>query len=451
MLVNINSHKSVLKSFLCYGFLIIALNLSAYGEVWTLQQCIDTALVSNRSLQIARNSVLINKQKHLEAIANIIPKVTASADYRYYTDQPYQLMPMAVFGGPSGKFKEAQFGVPHNITASLQLAIPLYNPLVYGAIKTSKVATELSMLHYDKTEEQVCYEVTSFYYNLQILHSQLLFIDSNIINTKNLLKNIQLLQEQLLAKGSDVSKVQFKIAQLATQQSLVTSKFEQTLNGLKLILGISFDRPLQIEAVISSEDTNEYTPSKTIDICIAETQKRLLSSELSTLKYSRLPSLSLYGNYGTTGFGYDKQPNSFLNFYPVGFAGLQLAYPLFNGTVTQRKINQKEIELKTSELQLNLLTEQSEMALKSARQQRANAQISTKTAQVQISLACTIYEEIALQQKQGVATMTDVLLADNALQEAQQTYLAAAIDYLKADLELKKVMGSISIKRMDKQ
>jgi hypothetical protein len=49
--------------------------------------------------------------------------------------------------------------------------------------------------------------------------------------------------------------------------------------------------------------------------------------------------------YGTTGFGYNGQPASFLDFYPIGFAGIQLSYPLFNGTVTLRKINQKTLEL----------------------------------------------------------------------------------------------------------
>jgi outer membrane protein TolC len=59
-------------------------------------------------------------------------------------------------------------------------------------------------------------------------------------------------------------------------------------------------------------------------------------------------------------------------------------------------------------------------------------------------LAQTIYEQTILQQKQGTASLTDVLLADNALREAQQTYLSAVIDYLKADLELKKLTGNIS-------
>ena len=52
--------------------------------------------------------------------------------------------------------------------------------------------------------------------------------------------------------------------------------------------------------------------------------------------------------------------------------------------------------------------------------------------------------QTVLQQKQGTASLTDVLLADNALREAQQNYLNAVIDFLKADLELKKLTGSIT-------
>ena len=55
-----------------------------------------------------------------------------------------------------------------------------------------------------------------------------------------------------------------------------------------------------------------------------------------------------------------------------------------------------------------------------------------------------IYEQTIVQQKLGTATITDILLADNSLREAQQTYLSAVIDYLKADLELKKFTGNIT-------
>jgi OMF family outer membrane factor len=156
------------------------------------------------------------------------------------------------------------------------------------------------------------------------------------------------------------------------------------------------------------------------------------------------PILHLFGTYGTTGFGYDKKPNDFLKFYPIRFAGIQLSYPLFNGTVSKRKINQKTFELKNSDLQIDLFTAQNDMLVRNAKMQKIVALKSVETTTAQIQLAQTIYEQTIQQQKQGTASLTEVLLADNASHEAQQTYLSAIIDYLKADLELKKLTGNIS-------
>lgn len=438
----VSIHKqTIFLLFFLIGFQV------ARAQVWTMQQCIDTAQVRNKNLQMSRNNIAIGEQKEKEAKANLIPKVTANADYKYFTNLPYQLMPLSTFNptAPEGQFKEAQFGVPHNINANLQLSMPLYNPQVYGAIHTTKIASELTELQYQKTEEQIYFEISNLYYNAQILHHQLAFVDSNLINATRLLNNIQLLNELLLAKGTDVSKVKLQVSQLTTQKENISSKYEQVLNALKFAMGISIERNIQIDPNIQYQTSTDYKNSSTLDIRIVKTQNRLLYSELSTLNKSRfLPSINLIGMYGTTGFGYDKQPNDFLKFYPIGFAGIQLSYPLFNGTVTQRKINQKKFELKNSELHSGLLTEQNNIQVENAKLQRMVAKKSVETTTEQIKLAQTIYEQTILQQKQGTASLTDVLLADNALREAQQTYLTAVIDYLKADLELKKLTGNIS-------
>ncbi len=438
-LVNIHKH------YLALLVAVIGFH-TANAQVWSLQQCIDTAQVYNKNLQMSRNNIFISTQKQKEAKANLIPKVTVNAEYKYFTNLPYQLMPLSTFNptAPEGQFKEAQFGVPHNINANLQLSMPLYNPQVYGALQSTKIASELTTLQYQKTEEQVFFEISNLYYNAQIIHHQLVFIDSNLSNSIRLLKNIKLLNEQLLAKGTDVNKAQLQVTQLATQKESISSKYEQVLNALKFAMGITLERNIQIDSTIQHQNTNEYTSSSTTDIRLAKTQYRLISSELSSLKYSRLPSLSLFGTYGTTGLGYDKQPNDFLKFYPIGFAGIQFSYPLFNGTITLRKIKQKKLELQNSDLQLSLLTEQNTMQIQNAKLQRAVAQKSVETTSEQIKLAQTIYEQTGIQQKQGTSSLTDVLLADNALRDAQQIYLTAVIDYLKADLELKKLTGNIS-------
>ncbi len=438
MLVSIHKLK-----FVALLLMAVAVANPVKAQVWTLEQCIDTAQLHNKGLAIERNNIAIREQKQKEAKANLLPKISVNADYKYFTDLPYQLMPLSVFGGAEGEFKEAQFGVPHNLNANLQVAMPLYNPNIKGAIEATKIASDLKALQYQKTEEELYFEISNLYFNAQILYNQMTFIDSNLVNSKKLLVNVQLLREQLLAKGTDVDKVLLQVEQLTAEQQHARSKYDQVLNALKFLMGVPVDQIIEVESEIVYQDNNKYSHQSTLDIRIAKTQQRLLLEERNTLKKSQLPSVSLFGSYGVTGYGYDQKPNDFLNFYPIGFAILQINYPLFNGTVTKRKIVQKDLELTNSALQLDLLTEKNQMQFENAQLQKSVAQKSVATNASQTQLAQSIYEQTVFQQKQGVASLTEVLLADNALREAQQNYLSAIIEYLKADLELIKLTGNI--------
>jgi outer membrane protein TolC len=424
--------------------MVVLLTLSsAQAQIWELEQCIDTALLYNRKLEIAKNNVSISVQKNNEVKANLIPKIHVNGDYKYYTDLPYQLMPLSVFGGPEGQFKEAQFGVPHNINSNVQLSIPIYNPQAYGAIEATKIASEIKELQYRKTEENVYLEVSNFYFNAQIISNQLMFIDSNISNVSSLKLNVQLLHEQLLVNKTDVDRIGLQLDILMSQREMVHTKYKQVLNGLKFIIGIPIDRQLEANPDIEYTNSTTINTHSSIDLLIGQSYSSLLKSELSTLKKSRLPSVSLYGSYGVLGYGYDEKPSSFLNFYPVGFAGLSVKYPLFNGTITHLKINQKKLQITNSELQIDLIDDQNKMLTDNAQMEIKAARLIVETSSLQIDLAKSIYANSELQRQNELSTLNDVLMADTAVREAQQNYLSAIIDYLKADLQLKNLTGNI--------
>jgi OMF family outer membrane factor len=300
----------------------------------------------------------------------------------------------------------------------------------------------LAQLNYVRSEEQVFFEISNLYYNAQLVEHQIIFLDSNIINAKKLLSNLELLNQQLMAKGTDVSKVKLQIAQLTTQLETAQNKYQQILNGLKFAMGIPLERNIAIDSEIQILDLVIETESKNIDVRFAHAQRNVMLSEFKTLKYSRMPSLNFLGSYGTTGFGYDEKPNDFFNFYPIGFVGIQFSYVLFNGGVTQQRMSQKKLELENNSLQIELLSGQNNMQITNANLQRNASQRTVITSQEQVDLALKIYNEVALQKNQGTASLTDLLLADNELRKAQQDYLSAVIDYLKADLELKKLTGN---------
>ena len=426
------------------GIVFILFQQSMNAQILTLQKCLDSAKVNNKNLKISKNNTSISSQKQKEVIANLYPKVTANADYKYFIDLPTQLMPATIFGGPAGTYKTVQFGVPHNINTNLQLTMPLYNPQLNGAINASKVANEIAQLNYQKTEEQLYFDITNLYYNAQLLQIQLGFIENNLINSNKLLKNIQLLKDNLMAKTTDVNKVQLQVDQLITQKELAINKFNQFLNLLKFSIGIPISSVIEIDKSIVFNIISNYQKSETIDIQIIKTQNKLLKTELNTLKNSKiLPTLNFVANYGYMGLGQDKKPNNFLDFYTTGFAGIQFSYPLFNGTITNKKMVQKKYEIENSELQNSLATDQNAMQIENTTQQLVANKRAIDTADKQIKLAQEVCNQTVLQQKQGVASLTDVLQTDNSLREAQQNYLSIVIDYLKADLELKKLSNQL--------
>jgi outer membrane protein TolC len=439
-----NYFKKIKKRIkIAFLFLIILFSgLISKAQTLTLVQSIDTALHYNRTIRLSRLDITLATEKSKEIKANLIPKLNGLADYRYYTDLPYQLMPAAAFGGPVGTYKEVQFGVPQSLNANFQLTIPLYNPNALSAIKTTIVAYELSEIQKIKTDEDVVIEVSNVYYNAQILLNQLAFLDSNIINTNKLVRTTTLLHQQQIAKGTDVDRLKLQLDQLTNQRNTVFSQYQQVLNALKFLIG----KPISdtIEVLISEKSALEanFQSQITTDVLLIDKKITLNNSELSGLKNSRLPSLGAYGVYGTTGFG-NNGSNSFFNFHPIGYVGAQLSIPLFSGTVTRHKIVQKKIEIDKINIQKELITEKTKLDLINAEMQYVLANKNIATAQAQIELAKKIYGNTLLQNKQGMANITDLLMADYVLREAQQNYIVALINLRKAELEYKRVTGNL--------
>lgn len=447
MLVNIYSHLKLLRILLVWSILQLSGTLSA--QTLSLEQCIDTALHYNRNIKLSQQDINLTGEKGKELKGNLIPRLNGLADYRYYTDLPYQIMPAAAFGGAAGTYKEVQFGVPQNLNVNLQLALPLYNPAILSAIKTAGVAGELSVIQKVKTEEEVVLEVSNAYYNAQILLNQMVFLDSNRVNTIKLVQTTTLLHQQLLANGTDIDRLNLQLDQITTQRNTLFSQQQQVLNALKFLMGKPISDVFEVVLNDNSKTFMDPETKQLTDILLIDKKLKLNQTELEGLRNSKLPTLGAYGVYGSSGFG-TTGSNSFFNLHPVGYVGAQLSVPLFNGTITRHKIVQKKIEIEKTNIQRDQLTEKSNLELINARMQYSLANQNIALVNTQINLAKKIYRKTILQNGQGMATITDILLADNSLREIQQSYIIALINLRKAELEYKRVTGNlISIKNYE--
>ncbi len=435
-LVNIRKHLVIL--------LLVLGNQVVNAQVWPLDQCIDTAVANNKKLELGRNSIQQGKDRKTQVKANLMPKVKIEADYKYFIDLPTQFIPANAFNpmAPEGVYNDAQFGVPHNINANLQVAMPLYNPQLKSAIKNTDVGVELAELKYQKSKEEILFNISELYYNAQIIKSQIKFIEDNLANSNKLHQTLSLLKEHKLALGTDVNKIGLQIEQLKSKKNILLGKYEQVLNGMKTWMGVSLDESIDVEPKIEYRPLQDYPTNVTTDMRLVETKKRLLEGEIDMIDKAKLPTVVAYGSYGAAGFGYDKSPNQFLEFRPLGLVGIKATYNLFDGNMTKKKKKVKMHEIVNNNLQLELLKDQNALQIRNATLKIAVAGESINATKAQIKFAQEIYDQTIIQQKEGLASITDVLLADSALRQAQQDYLTAVIDFYKADLELKNVTGN---------
>jgi OMF family outer membrane factor len=424
-------------------FLLFALLAGqAAAQLMTLEQCMDSALVNDRRVRMAALDEEMATVRIAEAQAGLIPKVRGAGEFRHYTDLPYQLLPSSFFGGPEGTYREIQFGTQQNINANLQAQMPLYDPQVWGAINMAKEGGRMADLQGERTRETVVLEVSNVYYNAQILKTRLAFLDSNVVNAEALVRRIELMHDQALARGSDADRLRLQHEQLLTQRERVRAQYEQAMDALRMLIGAPADRPLEVAAPQTDPPTATPSTGLGTGVRTAEQAMRLKAAELQLVKRSRIPSLNATGLYGTTGFGPIGAENRY-DFYPIGFFGAQLQVPIFQGTVLTKRIRSKELELEQATLQRDAAVERDALERRTALREEALARRALGDSHSQLELAERIRKSTVLQHAQGVASITDLVLADQAHREAQQNSIDALIQLRKAQLELTRLNGAL--------
>jgi outer membrane protein TolC len=122
---------------------------------------------------------------------------------------------------------------------------------------------------------------------------------------------------------------------------------------------------------------------------------------------------------------------------------MQASVPIYDGGLTRSRLNQKAIEQKRVSLQEQLLREKYDLDLRNAEINiRTNRQVLGAQG-ANIRLAERLFGQTQTQLREGVATIADVLQAENSLREAQNNYLAALVKLRISELERLRAAGTL--------
>ena len=410
----------------------------------TLEDCLGQALQQNPEIQTAEIGLLLPDQQRAEVRAGLRPQITAAGSYQYYLEVPRQMVPASAFGGPEGQYTAAQFGVPLNLSTSLQATQVLYSQPLLLALKQMEIGREVAQLQLRSTREDVAYNVSAAFFNAQAMAKQITFLEGNLASLEKVTQTTRLLAEQQLATPVDVQRLQLQQENLQNQLQNLRDQHQRTLRLLQLLMGVPQTETIRLDTAIripAAAGVVQPELQRT-DLQLVEKQKTGNLLEQQRIRAGALPTIAAFGTYSYSGFG-KFGDNSLLKFYPSSALGLSLQWNIFDGQARRARLSQKSLEFQQLEQRHAYLRENIDMETANARNQILSNRRSLAAAESSVQLAGKVLGQTTLQLREGLADITDLLNAENSLREAQTNYLNTLINLRSAQLELDKATGHL--------
>ncbi len=427
-------------------FTFFSLVATIDAQKLTLDQLISKALESNIQVQISQFNESQTNEEINEVKAKARPQVNLAGDYKRYLKIPGQVIDGSAFGGPEGKYQVFAFGLPYNLSTSIQVTQAVYSPSLNIGLKMAKISKEVSQVQTIKSKEEVAYNVSVAFYNLQTVTQQARFLEGNIASLNKMINITDLLYKSQLAQAIDSDRLKITQTQLMTQLESVKSSEKDLVNMLKFLTGMSQSENLIIDVDESntSIDPTFYvnSPSKHTDLMLLEKQFALNQLNQKNTKATFLPSVSAYGIGNSTFFGQGGE-NSVFKQAPGYWLGLQVNWNIYDGSARKSKLAHQKLESQKLAAQTFQAREAIQMSTDNSSRKYIIEKSNIETSKAQVALAEKVYTQTQLQFKEGISGLTEVIQAENTVREAQNNYLNALVNLRSAELDWKKSSGHL--------
>jgi len=405
----------------------------------TLQAVVQYALKHYPLVQQAYLDEQITDRQIRSKLADWYPQLNLNANYQ----NNFQLQSVAF----NGSYTKS--GTYNTSTVGLGLSQTIFNRDVLLASQTKKDVLTQTRQSTVSDKIDVAVNVSKAFYDVLLTQKQIEVLTDDIVRLERNLKDAYNQYQ-----GGLVDKTDYKRATISLNNSKAEKRTnEEALKAkyavLKQLMGytgvdslrLTYDSA-QMASEVNVDTTAPVDYSKRIEYQQLLTQKRLQQADLKYEKWSYLPTLTAGAgynlNYLNTRFGKlytDNLPNS--------YAGLQLSFPIFQGTKRTQNIRIAELQLTRIDWDMiNLET--------SISSQYAQALATYKgylndyyVLKDNLDLAREVFNTIELQYRSGIKAYLDLITAETDLRTAQVNFSNALYQVLSSKLDVQKALGTI--------
>lgn len=420
----------------------------------TLKDAVDYALKYKVDAVKAGLDIENAEHKIAEVRANALPQLNGQSGLTYNA----KLQQMALdFGGQT---QVIRMGSPWQANSAVQLDQQIFNMSVFQGLKAAKSTKEFYILNAALTEEQIVEKVANSYYEVFKTKSQLKTMERTIQNTTRVRNVIASLEENGLAKKIDLDRINVTLNNLNSSMVQLNNAVKLQENALKYLIGMDISAPIVLpESTFESPQNmyvkDEFNINTRTEIQLMERQGYLLKLNKKATEAARYPSLSLSANYGYMSLGnrfpYFAGPEKGVNGSDFSAISLNLRVPIFSGFATRSKIRQAQVDIDKFEADLADTKLALNLAVENAYTQINNSVITLNSQKSNMELAKQVLDNIENNYKNGLASLTDLLDAENSYADAQNNHTAALMDYKLAEVQLKKANGELKTFYSNKQ
>lgn len=433
--------------------LLIVANLQgawAQTVVTSLPEAYRMAQENSRELKQASLSADIARQGRVQSRSVLLPQIKsyATLDNNYLL--PVSLIPAQIFSpqAPPGTFNEVRFGVPYNLTATLEATLPLVNTSAWHNLHIATLNAQSSEAQKAARELDLKDRISRAYYGTLLAYAAVDIAQSNLAIADSLLLTAQSRLQNGAIDPLELNRIKITRATAAASVNENKTVAENNLNALKLLLGIDIGAEVQLRERLAParlrEEATPLVPSLNVQgypqyrVKELATRTALLQQKLEWQR--RLPEVSVYTRFSAQAQRSDFNfTNTGLPWFQIGVVGLRVDLPIFTGfnrnaTVQRARLNHEAARLDWLDYNQRTQAEDTEL-VRSYRQ----AQESLQTALDNLALNAANYRTARYKYDNGLFSYDQLMNVNNEQVAAQNQYLIKLGNYLtyRSRLEIK--------------
>lgn len=426
---------------LALGILTVTGTLVYSQQTVTLKQAIEFALQNKADALKAKLDITNADAKILEAKAGALPKVTGNANITYNP-----IIQEIALGGQTFKM-----GQPWVAVAGVQLQQALFNQQVFIGLKAAKSTKEFYQLNANLTEEQIIERVSNAYFQVFTAQEQKNTLESSYSSTEKVRNVIKSLYDNGLSKKIDLDRTNVNLTNIETNIKQSNNGITQAENALKFYMGMPIETKIQLvqeDMAVTPHllDDTVNTDERT-EVKVLLKNKELLEYQKKATIANYYPTVNLTANYNWQGMG-EKFPltngsSKGVMWSDYSAIGLGINIPIFNGFATKAKVQQNQIDIDKLEIDIKDTKLGLDQAYQNAKAQIENSLATLESQKANVKLAEDVLADTKSNYQYGLATLTDLLDAENSLVQAKNNYTTAILDYKIAEVQYYKSKGEL--------